>query len=68
MTALGFDVVDSIERSTLSSRSLGRSLRTLGFREGEVFTVSSRAKEKYFELGTKKINVDVTAGVEGFRK
>jgi len=54
MTALGFDVVDSIERSTLSSRSLGRSLRTVGFREGEVFTVSSRAKEKYFELGTKE--------------
>ena len=54
MTALGFDVVDSIERSALSSRSLGRSLRTLGFREGEVFTVSSRAHEKYFELGTKK--------------
>ena len=67
MTALGFDVVDSIERSTLSSRSLGRSLRTLGFREGEVFTVSSRAQEKHFELGTKKINVDVTARVEGFR-
>ena len=67
MTVLGFDVVDSIARSTLSSRSLGRSLRTLGFREGEVFAVSSRAREKHFELGTKKINVDVTARVEGFR-
>jgi molybdopterin/thiamine biosynthesis adenylyltransferase len=54
MTAPGFDVVDSIEGSTLSSRWLARSLRTLGFRDREVFTVSSRAKEKHFELGAKK--------------
>lgn len=57
MTARGFDVVDSVGPSTLSSRWLGRSLRTLGFREGEVFTVSDRAREKHFELGTKKNRV-----------
>ncbi len=50
MVAGGFDTSESLELASLSSASLDRSLESLGFRSGEVFSVGDGRREKHFEL------------------
>jgi molybdopterin/thiamine biosynthesis adenylyltransferase len=50
MLAGGFDTTERLELASLSSALLDRSLASLGFRAGEVFSVSDGRREKHFEL------------------
>jgi molybdopterin/thiamine biosynthesis adenylyltransferase len=48
---LGFYSRDRLELTGLPASTTRRSLRTLGFRDGDVFSLTSGAHERHFELG-----------------
>jgi molybdopterin/thiamine biosynthesis adenylyltransferase len=49
--ATGFDSLDALLLAELPRRALRRSLRSLGLRPHEVFTVRGRSWEAHFEIG-----------------
>jgi hypothetical protein len=52
MVAAGFDMEEDVSVSSLDQRStLTRSVRSLGFRSGEVFTIRQDGIEFHYELG-----------------
>jgi molybdopterin/thiamine biosynthesis adenylyltransferase len=52
MVAAGFDMEEDVSVSSLDQRStLTRSVRSLGFRSGEVFTIRQDGVEFHYELG-----------------
>lgn len=52
LVAAGFDMVDRLDAVSLSKKVLARSLRNIGFRPGDVFTVSGGPSgESHYEIG-----------------
>lgn len=51
MMAAGRDLSERLEAARLSRNLLARSLHSLGFRPGDVFSVGSRSAELHFEIG-----------------
>jgi molybdopterin/thiamine biosynthesis adenylyltransferase len=50
MIATGFDILEELSANVVPQRVLRRSLRSLGLRPGEMFTVSADGKESHYEL------------------
>ena len=51
MAALGFDMVERLEEPALPRKVLMRSLSSVGFRSGDIFTLASPSGEFHYELG-----------------
>ncbi|MDX6613576.1 MAG: molybdopterin-synthase adenylyltransferase, partial [Blastocatellia bacterium] len=51
MMAAGRDLSERLEATKLSRTVMARSLYSLGFRPGDVFSVGSRVAEQHFEIG-----------------
>lgn len=52
MVATGFDMLDGLEAGRLPPHVLERSLQSVGFRSGDIFTVSSPEGDTHYELGS----------------
>ncbi len=52
MLVVGFYSKDCIAESEISASDASRSLRSLGFRRGDVISVCTGARESHFQLGT----------------
>ncbi|MEK6324294.1 MAG: ThiF family adenylyltransferase [Acidobacteriota bacterium] len=50
MIATGFDLVERLNAASVSHKALGRSLRSLGLRPGDVFSISDRRDERHYEI------------------
>ena len=50
MIATGFDVLEELSAKAVPRRVLGRSLRSLGLRPGEMFSVRADGNESHYEL------------------
>lgn len=50
MTAAGFDVIERLSMGELTSKERRLSLRRLGLRSGDVFSVGTRANERHYEI------------------
>ncbi|MCZ6696342.1 MAG: ThiF family adenylyltransferase [Acidobacteria bacterium] len=50
MAAPGFDTLDRLSAAELPERTLRRSLRTLGLRSGDVFSVGDARRENHYEF------------------
>ncbi|MGD2151939.1 MAG: ThiF family adenylyltransferase [Gemmatimonadales bacterium] len=48
---MGFYSCDRLDLATLSARTRRRSLRSVGFRDGDVFTLTDGKHDRHFELG-----------------
>ncbi|HEX8000753.1 MAG TPA: ThiF family adenylyltransferase [Pyrinomonadaceae bacterium] len=55
MFAAGVDLSERLEACALSEELSGRTLHSLGFREGDVFHVGSRAEELHFEIDVERV-------------
>jgi adenylyltransferase/sulfurtransferase len=55
MFAAGFDLSERLAAVALTGRLLNRSLHSLGFRQGDVFGVGSRAREMHFEIDVEQV-------------
>jgi adenylyltransferase/sulfurtransferase len=58
MVASGRDLSERLEMATLPEKVLARSLHSLGFRAGDVFSVGNRAAEQHFEIDVEEIDVE----------
>jgi molybdopterin/thiamine biosynthesis adenylyltransferase len=54
MTASGFDLQERLEGERLEPRMLRRTLRSVGLRPGDVFTVGTPGCENHFELADEQ--------------
>ena len=50
MVAGGFDFLERLSRAYVSRRELGRSLKRLGLRQGDVFTIGDGVREFHYEI------------------
>jgi len=55
MVAAGRDLSERLEVASLGRNVLARSLQSLGFRPGDVFSVGSREKESHFEIDDERM-------------
>jgi hypothetical protein len=55
MVAAGRDLSERLEPSALPRRLLARSLHSLGFRAGDVFSVGSHEAEQHFEIEIERV-------------
>jgi hypothetical protein len=51
LLAAGFNLRACVSADALSARDAARSLASVGFRAGDVFTVSNGRREQHYELG-----------------
>jgi molybdopterin/thiamine biosynthesis adenylyltransferase len=54
MVASGRDLSERLETASLTEKVLARSLHSLGFRPGDVFSVGSRTAELHFEITVER--------------
>jgi molybdopterin/thiamine biosynthesis adenylyltransferase len=54
MTANGFDLRERLETGRLNATTLRRTLRSVGLRPGDVFTVGAPGNENHFELADEQ--------------
>jgi molybdopterin/thiamine biosynthesis adenylyltransferase len=50
MMATGFDLTESLKAEDLSGEEIDRSLRSLGLRSGDIFTVCGAGREAHYEI------------------
>ncbi|MEK6409093.1 MAG: ThiF family adenylyltransferase [Acidobacteriota bacterium] len=50
MIATGFDLLERLNAATVSRNALARSLRSLGLRPGDVFSIDERSAEHHYEI------------------
>jgi molybdopterin/thiamine biosynthesis adenylyltransferase len=55
MVAAGRDLSERLERGCLPENVLARSLHSLGFRPGDVFSVGNRVAELHFEIDVERV-------------
>jgi hypothetical protein len=55
MVASGRDLSERLEEKALPRNLLARSLHSLGFRAGDVFSVGGRTKELHFEIAVERV-------------
>lgn len=55
MVAAGRDVSERLMADALTDKLLARSLHSLGFRHGDVFSIGSRAHELHFEIDVERV-------------
>ncbi|MDT4953912.1 MAG: hypothetical protein QOJ02_2050 [Acidobacteriota bacterium] len=55
MVAAGRDLSERLEMASLTEKALARSLHSLGFQAGDVFSVGNRAGELHFEIDVERV-------------